>query len=145
MESHNKGGMYVAIVVVAVVAFVLGGVWQSRMSTKSPVGRNAHQMSDGTIMNNDDMGMSASPMSMRQMMDSMSSSLEGKTGNDFDAAFLEEMIPHHQGAVAMAEMVLKTSKRPELIKLANDIIASQQKEIDQMRAWQRTWFGVQPQ
>ena len=42
-------------------------------------------------------------------------------------------------------MVLAQSKRPELIQLANDIIAAQQKEIDMMRGWQRTWFGIQAQ
>ncbi len=123
-----------------IIGLIVGwGIWG--------VSRNdsmQHQMSDGSMMDND-RAMEGSSMTMRQMMDSMSGSLEGKVGNDFDAAFLEQMIPHHQGAVAMAEMVLKTSKRPELIKLATDIIASQQKEIEQMRTWQRTWFGVQPQ
>ena len=131
---------------IAIVAFTLGSLWHDHFSQSARVARGSHLMSDGTMMNNDGMMMDdSSYMSARQMMDSMNAQLQGKTGNDFDAAFLEQMIPHHQGAVAMAEMVLKTSKRPELIKLANDIITSQQKEIEQMRAWQRIWFGVQPQ
>lgn len=122
-----------------VVGLVVGwGIWGGSHGDMSQ-----HQMSDGSMMSNSAV-MEGHSMTMRQMMDSMSASLVGKKGNDFDSAFLEEMIPHHQGAVAMAQMVLTTSKRPELIKLANDIITSQQKEIDQMRSWQRTWFGVQP-
>jgi uncharacterized protein (DUF305 family) len=122
-----------------VVGLVVGwGIWGGSHGDMSQ-----HQMSDGSLMDNSAV-MEGHSMTMRQMMDSMSAGLVGKKGNDFDSAFLEEMIPHHQGAVAMAQMVLATSKRPELIKLANDIITSQQKEIDQMRSWQRTWFGVQP-
>lgn len=67
-------------------------------------------------------------------------SLEGKTGDAFDQAFLKEMIVHHEGAVVMAQQVLATSKRPELIKLANDIISAQTKEIAQMKEWQKAWF-----
>jgi uncharacterized protein (DUF305 family) len=105
--------------------------------------KGSHQMSGGMMMN--DNQMMQNQMSMRQMMDAMGKNLEGKTGSDFDSAFLEEMIPHHLGAIDMARMVLATSKRPELIKMANDIITAQQKEIDMMREWERTWFGVKAQ
>lgn len=125
-----------------VIGIVAGwGIWGS----SSRMDDEHHQMSGGMMMRNDDDMTMSHNMTMRQMMDSMSGSLEGKTGDDFDSAFLEEMIPHHQGAVVMAEMVLKTSKRPELIKMANEIIAAQQKEIVQMRAWQKTWFGIKAQ
>lgn len=92
-----------------------------------------HRMPDGTMMDDE-------TMSMESMMHSMNSSLEGKTGDDFDKAFLKEMIVHHKGAVSMAEMVLKTSKKAELTKLANDIISAQNKEITMMENWQTTWF-----
>jgi uncharacterized protein (DUF305 family) len=79
-------------------------------------------------------------MDMKSMMQDMNAGLVGKTGDEFDKAFLSEMIVHHQGAVEMAQVVLKNSKRPELIKLANDIIAAQTKEIDMMKGWQTQWF-----
>jgi uncharacterized protein (DUF305 family) len=78
--------------------------------------------------------------SMAATMGGMMSGLNGKTGDDFDKAFLSEMIVHHQGAVDMAQAVLKNSKRPELIKLANDIIKAQTGEIATMQSWQKTWF-----
>ena len=81
-------------------------------------------------------------MGMDQMMDGMMAELEGKTGDAFDKAFLSEMIVHHEGAVVMAKSVLKNSKRPELIKLANDIITAQTGEIGMMTNWQKTWFGI---
>ncbi len=54
--------------------------------------------------------------------------------NDADTTFLEGMIPHHEQAVTMAEMVPDHTDRPELVTFAEDIIALQQAEIAQMQA-----------
>ncbi len=78
---------------------------------------------------------------MNVTMDGMMSALEGKTGDALDEVFLKEMIVHHQGAVAMAEMLLKHTTRPELQKMANDIISAQTTEIKMMQDWQKEWFG----
>jgi len=50
------------------------------------------------------------------------------------------MIPHHQGAITMAQDALSKSKRPEIKQLAQEIITSQQKEIDQMKQWRQAWY-----
>ena len=93
-----------------------------------------HQMPDGSMMQN------SNGMDMTSSMQGMMAGLQGKTGDAFDKEFLAEMIVHHQGAVDMAQAVLKTSKRPELIQLANDIITAQTKEISMMQGWQKNWF-----
>ena len=77
---------------------------------------------------------------MDNAVSGMMADLEGKTGDAFDKAFLEEMVIHHEGAVEMAKLVLSTSKRPELIKVANEIISAQTKEIEMMNAWNKNWF-----
>lgn len=77
---------------------------------------------------------------METMMLDMTASLRGKTGDAFDRAFLSEMTVHHEGAIAMARLALSSSKRPEIIKLANDIIAAQTREINQMNNWRTLWF-----
>ncbi len=66
--------------------------------------------------------------------------LSDKTGKEFDKAFLEEMIAHHQAAVDMAKLVLAKSERPDLIVLAGEIIAAQTKEIEMMKKWHEDWF-----
>ena len=48
------------------------------------------------------------------------------------------MIPHHQGAIDMAQY-LEKSQRPELQQLGKDIIEAQTKEIDQMQNWLKEW------
>jgi uncharacterized protein (DUF305 family) len=56
----------------------------------------------------------------------------GYTGNP-DVDFLAMMIPHHEGAVEMARLLLIHGADPVTRKLAEDIIASQQVEIEGMR------------
>ena len=58
-----------------------------------------------------------------------------------DAHFIVMMIPHHQGAIAMSELALSRARRPEIKALAQRIIASQSREISEMRQWYRQWYG----
>ncbi|MEY4313400.1 MAG: hypothetical protein RLZZ319_909, partial [Actinomycetota bacterium] len=60
--------------------------------------------------------------------------IRSATGAEFDGLFLMHMIAHHQGAIDMATNVLTTSTNDEVITLANNIITSQQAEIDEMNA-----------
>ena len=60
-----------------------------------------------------------------------------------DAHFIVMMIPHHDGAIAMAELAKSRARRPEIKALAQSIAASQSREITQMRQWYRQWFGTE--
>jgi uncharacterized protein (DUF305 family) len=59
----------------------------------------------------------------------------------FDRAFIEAMIPHHQSAIDAAEAAETRAQRPEIKELAQEIVAAQQREIDQMQQWRRAWYG----
>jgi uncharacterized protein (DUF305 family) len=64
------------------------------------------------------------------------------TAGDFDELFINMMVPHHEGAVEMALIAQERSQRPEVQQMANEIIALQAGEIDQMRAWKQAWYGT---
>ena len=54
---------------------------------------------------------------------------------DADRDFVESMIPHHQGAVDMARILLRHGRDPALKKIAEEIIAAQEREIAMFRDW----------
>lgn len=74
-----------------------------------------------------------------QAMRMMSKDL-GAADAEFDLRFINAMIPHHEGAVTMAQDALNKSKRPEMKQLAQDIVRSQQVEIEQMNQWRQAWY-----
>ena len=74
--------------------------------------------------------MEMTPEFRRNMM--MSVDL-GRADDKFDLRFLDAMIPHHEGALVMAKDAIAKSKRPEIQKMAQEILSSQQAEIDQMK------------
>jgi uncharacterized protein (DUF305 family) len=59
----------------------------------------------------------------------------------FDLAFINAMIPHHQSAIDAAKAAEKSAERPEIKQLATEIIAAQQREIEQMTQWRASWYG----
>jgi uncharacterized protein (DUF305 family) len=60
----------------------------------------------------------------------------------FDQAFIDMMIPHHQGAIRMARIQLDAGEDGELSALAESIIQAQSSEISQMNEWRVDWYGA---
>lgn len=59
----------------------------------------------------------------------------------FDAHFIEQMIPHHEDAITMAQLALRKTQKPEIRNLAEAIMKAQQEEIDEMKGWYKDWYG----
>jgi uncharacterized protein (DUF305 family) len=133
---ENKTTLISITTIVAVFIGLLGGylIWGHQSEYNQRNENNSHMMSDGTTMAN-------SGSDMNSMMANMNAGLQGKTGDAFDQEFLAEMIVHHQGAVQMAQLALTNAKHQEIKDLAQGIISAQDKEIAEMKAWQKSWYN----
>ncbi len=58
----------------------------------------------------------------------------------FDRAFIDNMIPHHESAIAMAEVALRESGNQQIRRIAEDIVDAQEREIAQMERWREEWY-----
>jgi len=127
----------VAVCLITLLTLPMQRIERHGMMTETRYGNGGmngmHMMMD---MDDDDM-MDHDAMSMS--MDDMSQMLAGKTGDAFDAAFIEGMIPHHQGAIDMAIAAKSAAKHDEIKTMADAIITAQQQEIDRMKQWQKDW------
>ncbi|QIN84814.1 DUF305 domain-containing protein [Rubrobacter tropicus] len=82
-------------------------------------------------------GMNSGQMeNMGMMTDS------GNLANEkpFDKAFIDNMIPHHQSAIEMAEVARDKSQNPRIEELATNIVEAQEREISQMKQWREQWY-----
>ena len=82
--------------------------------------------------------------SISNTTDPMTESLKGLTGKEFEVSFMQDMVAHHQSAIDMAKLVPTNTKRAELIKLGQDIVSAQTKEISDMTGWLTSWHKVKP-
>lgn len=89
----------------------------------------------GTAMDHSANDADHDSMSMSDMM----TELQGKTGDEFDKAFIEMMIAHHEGAIEMARAAQQSALHQEIKDMAEDIISAQQGEIDMMNQWKLDW------
>jgi len=103
------------------------GVTPDAMSTG---GGGAHMSSDASAL-----GLSVGEMGMSMNMSSL------RSARPFDRAFVDMMIPHHQGAIRMARAELAKGVNPQLRGIATAIVAAQAKEIGQMNSWRTGWYG----
>lgn len=123
MNSHS---LTIGLIMLLVGAGVGYAIASTRVGT--PATNSTYVMSDGSTMSD--------------AMSGMTAGLAGKTRDEFDRAFINEMIVHHEGAVAMAEQALRLAKHDEIKQMAQEIIAAQTREINTMRGWLQSWYGV---
>jgi uncharacterized protein (DUF305 family) len=140
MTTHHQGAIEMAEVAqkraehpeVRQLANSIISAQNGEISVMDTIGRDMHGMG---MHEGGHMGMSQSQMGMDTDMPML------RRAKPFDRAFIDMMVPHHQGAIAMAKQLLKKGEQPGLRKMANDIISAQTDEIAQMRKWRKAWYG----
>jgi uncharacterized protein (DUF305 family) len=93
----------------------------------SMAGMDHDQMGHGS------MGMGSGSMARQMVMEN---------GKYSDKAFIDAMVPHHQGAIEMAQVALKHAEHEEIKELSRNIISSQQAEIEELKSIKKEEFGT---
>src|SRR3989344_6818027 len=112
----------------AVTTFIAGVLLTLLIS-----GYNRQQVQPANMMGGGGM------MTMNSSMNEMMRSLEEAEGEDFDMAFMNSMMVHHEGAIEMAKEAKTKGMHGEIRNLADDIIEAQTNEIEQMKMLQKQW------
>ena len=114
------------------VAFPLsacGGAGSGQQGDQS----GGHGQMDHGQMGHGSMGMGSGGMAKQMVMEN---------GKYSDRAFIDAMVPHHQGAIAMGEVAIKNAEHEEIIQLSRNIISSQQAEIEELKSIKQEEFGT---
>jgi uncharacterized protein (DUF305 family) len=123
-------------------AFILaacGGTSGGQQSSESGSEQESAKKSEGMAgmdhgqMGHGSMGMGSSEMSRQMVMEN---------GKYSDEAFIDAMVPHHQGAIEMAEVALKNAEHEQIKELSHNIISSQQAEIEELKDIKKEEFGT---
>jgi uncharacterized protein (DUF305 family) len=120
-----KAWLLAPLLAVAFLLAACGGAGSGQQGNESGGGHG--QMGHGS------MGMGSGGMARQMIMEK---------GKYSDKAFIDAMVPHHQGAIAMAEVALKNAEHEEIIQLSRNIISSQQAEIEELKSIKREEFGT---
>ena len=120
-----KAWLLAPLLAVAFLLAACGGAGSGQQGDESGGGHG--QMGHGS------MGMGSGGMARQMVM---------KKGKYSDKAFIDAMVPHHQGAIAMAEVALKNAEHEEIIQLSRNIILSQQAEIEELKSIKQEEFGT---
>ncbi|MBE9206193.1 DUF305 domain-containing protein [Nostoc sp. LEGE 06077] len=136
----NLKNSFLSLALVAIAPFATSvltacSTTTSQNQTSNPT-TTATDTSDKQPMNHDGgmMNHGAGTMNHSMTMDL------GSADANYDLRFIDAMIPHHQGAVDMAKQALEKSTRPEIKKLASEIIKAQDQEIAQLKQWRKAWY-----
>ena len=128
------GGTAVIVAATNVVLPSVVKAEQSQPEIQQPKGEPLKPIGQSQMMPQGEMMMPQGHMMMMQAM--------MMAGEKTDRHFIEMMIPHHEGAIKMADLALKRSKRPEIKQLAQSIKSDQTREIAQMTSWYKQWYGT---
>jgi uncharacterized protein (DUF305 family) len=124
-----KAGLLALLLAVAFLLAACGGVGSGQQGDQS----GGHGRMDHGQMGHDSMGMGSKGMVKQMVMEN---------GKYSDRAFIDAMVPHHQGAIAMAEVALKNAEHEEIKELSRNIVSTQESEIEELKSIKKEKFGT---
>ena len=126
----SKAWLLALLFAVALIRAACGGASSDQQGSGSGGGMAGM---DHDQMGHDSMGMGSGEIARQMVMEN---------GKYSDRRFIDAMVPHHQGAIAMAEIALKNAQHEEIIQLSRKIISSQQAEIEELKSIKQEEFGT---
>ncbi len=130
------------LLAVAFLVAACGGAGGSQQGSKSGGGnkKETSEKSGGGMagMDHDQMGHG----SMRMGSGGMAKQMVMENGKYSDKAFIDAMVPHHQGAIEMARVALGNAEHEEIEELSRNIVSTQQSEIEELKSIKKEEFGT---
>jgi uncharacterized protein (DUF305 family) len=126
----SKAWLLALLVAVAFIPAACGGAGSDQQGSGS--GGGIASM-DHDQMGHDSMGMGSGEMARQMVMEN---------GKYSDEAFIDAMVPHHQGAIAMANVALENAEHEKIKELSRNIVSTQHAEIEELKAIKKEEFGT---
>jgi len=141
MTPHHQGAIDMAKVATtraehAQVRALAADIISAQRSEVSVMGKIRDDMHAMGMTDRGHLGLSHEDMGMDLDLDTL------RGTRPFDRAFIDMMVPHHEGAIRMARVELAKGRQPALRRMAKGIIAAQAREIAQMKSWRKQWYGA---
>lgn len=130
----NRIASIILVLFVGAAGAFAGGMWFQSTTGSMPAAMD-HSAMPGMTMGTPKGDQGPSSTDFAKVNADMHAAMDIEFTGNADKDFARGMIAHHQGAVEMAKVQLQYGADPEMRKLAEDIIAAQQPEIDQMTKW----------
>jgi uncharacterized protein (DUF305 family) len=136
LKRYTSFGLLALLFAVALMLASCAGAGSSSAeqgSSEQDGGEEAADEMQGMDHSNMDMGSEGMMAASEMLMEN---------GEYSDERFIDAMVPHHQGAIDMAEVALENAEHLEVLQLAENVISTQQAEIEELRLIKEQEFGT---
>lgn len=134
MERYARFVLPALVLAVALMLASCGGAGGSAQNTGGGNGQQGDQRPPKTAgMDHSQMGHGSGGMASGMLM---------QNGEYSDERFIDAMVPHHQGAIEMAQVALENAEHDEIMQLSKNIVSTQQAEIEELKSIKKKEFGT---
>jgi uncharacterized protein (DUF305 family) len=134
LKTLQRKAWPLALLLAALILTACGGAGGGEQGSRS----GGHGMAENGGMDHDQMDHG----SMDMGSGGMARQMVMRNGKYSDKAFIDAMVPHHQGAVAMAQVALKNAEHGQIKELSRNIVSTQQEEIEKLESIKKEEFGT---